>query len=82
LKEAQSVFFDENALRFFDPDHSNDEDRFIMLGMSVPQRALIVCHCFRGERLDDPHNLGSESDKREERAIGGKTMRHTMIFQK
>ncbi len=47
FEEAQTVFFDENALRFFDPDHSNDEDRFIMLGISSQLRVLIVCHCYR-----------------------------------
>lgn len=45
--EAQSVFFDENAVRYFDPDHSETEDRFIMLGMSSLLRTLIVCHCYR-----------------------------------
>ena len=47
FEEAQTIFFDENALRFFDPDHSQDEDRFIMLGMSFKLRVLIVCHCHR-----------------------------------
>lgn len=45
--EAQTVFLDENAIRFFDPDHSQDEDRFIMLGLSFKLRVLIVCHCCR-----------------------------------
>ena len=45
--EARTVFYDENALRFFDPDHSHDEDRFIMLGMSLKLRVLVVCHCHR-----------------------------------
>ena len=45
--EAQTVFFDENAIRFFDPDHSRDEDRFLMLGISVRLRTLVVCHCYR-----------------------------------
>jgi len=45
--EAQTVFLDENAIRYFDPDHSQDEDRFIMLGMSFKLRVLVVCHCFR-----------------------------------
>jgi uncharacterized protein len=45
--EARTVFFDENALQFFDPDHSEDEDRFIMLGISFKLRTLVVCHCFR-----------------------------------
>jgi len=47
FEEAQTVFFDENAVRFFDPDHSADEDRFLMLGISTRLRVLVVCHCFR-----------------------------------
>jgi uncharacterized DUF497 family protein len=47
FKEAQAVFFDENAIQFFDPDHSDDEDRFILLGISFKLRILVVCHCFR-----------------------------------
>ena len=47
FEEAQTVFLDEHATRFFDPDHSQDEDRFIMLGMSFKPRILVVCHCFR-----------------------------------
>jgi uncharacterized protein len=47
FEEAQTVFLDENALRFFDPDHSADEDRFLMLGISYRLRVLVVCHCFR-----------------------------------
>jgi len=45
--EARSVFYDENAIQFFDPDHSDDEDRFILLGISFKLRVLVVCHCFR-----------------------------------
>ena len=47
FQEAHTVFLDENATRFFDPDHSQDEDRFIMLGMSSKLNVLVVCHCFR-----------------------------------
>ena len=47
FEEAQTVFLDENAIRFFDPDHSQNEDRFIMLGMSFGLRVLVVCHCYR-----------------------------------
>ena len=34
FEEARTAFYDENALVFFDPDHSDDEDRFILLGLS------------------------------------------------
>ena len=47
FEEAKSVFYDENAIQFPDPDHSQDEDRFLMLGVSHRLRVLMVCHCFR-----------------------------------
>ena len=43
--EAQSVFFDEYAQQFFDPEHSDEEDRYIMLGRSIKSRVLVVVHC-------------------------------------
>jgi uncharacterized DUF497 family protein len=51
FEEAATVFKDENAMEYFDPDHSDDEDRFILLGLSAKQRVLVVCHCFREEEL-------------------------------
>jgi len=45
--EAKSVFYDELALQFFDDDNSEDEDRFLMLGVSSEARVLLVCHCER-----------------------------------
>lgn len=45
--DARSVFYDEKAIQFFDPDHSDDEDRFILLGISFKLKVLVVCHCFR-----------------------------------
>lgn len=47
FEEASTVFDDYEALRIFDPDHSETEDRFIMLGMSAVLRLLVVCHCYR-----------------------------------
>ena len=41
------MFFDEYAIQFYDDEHSSEEDRFIMLGMSNEARVLIVCHCER-----------------------------------
>lgn len=46
--EACSVFSDENAKFMTDPDHSEQEDRFILLGLSSTMRLLVVCHCYRG----------------------------------
>jgi uncharacterized DUF497 family protein len=47
--EAKSVFADERARLIADPDHSGDEDRFVLLGLSSVLRVLVVCHCYRGE---------------------------------
>ena len=45
--EAQSVFLDESARLIDDPDHAEDEDRFLLLGYSFQARCLIVSHCYR-----------------------------------
>ena len=45
--EAKTVFFDEYARVIFDPSHSTEEDRFIILGLSSKLRLLVVCHCYR-----------------------------------
>lgn len=47
FEEAQTVFFDENALEFYDRSPVGREDRFLMLGQSFRYRTLIVCHCYR-----------------------------------
>jgi uncharacterized DUF497 family protein len=44
---ATTVFADDQALLINDPEHSSDEERFILLGMSAALRALVVCHCYR-----------------------------------
>jgi uncharacterized DUF497 family protein len=46
--EASTAFFDEEALVIEDPEHSEDEDRFVLLGLSSAVRLLVVVHCFRG----------------------------------
>jgi hypothetical protein len=47
FEEARSVFFDERARLIDDPDHSENEARFILLGLSSSLRMLLVCHCYR-----------------------------------
>ena len=43
------MFYDESAKLISDPDHSEDEDRFILLGVSHSLRVILVCHCYRSE---------------------------------
>ena len=45
--EASTVFSDDHAILIDDPDHSDDEDRFILLGLSANLRTLVVCHVYR-----------------------------------
>ncbi len=47
FEEAETVFYDDLALVIDDPDHSQEEERFIILGMSSMANLLIVCHCYR-----------------------------------
>jgi len=47
FEEAKTVFFDPNARIINDPDHSQKEDRFVILGISRKLRLLVVCHCYR-----------------------------------
>ncbi|MEY3810860.1 MAG: hypothetical protein RL221_1247 [Pseudomonadota bacterium] len=47
FEDAKSVFYDENAKLISDPDHSEGEDRFVLLGVSHSLRVILVCHCYR-----------------------------------
>ena len=47
FEEAETVFYDENAVMIPDPEHSEFEERFILLGFSAFARLLLVCHCYR-----------------------------------
>jgi len=75
FQEAQSTFYDEHAIRYHDPDHSENEDRFIMLGLSFVLRVLVVCQCYRAEdsviRIVSARRA-NEAEAREYEAHGGK----------
>ena len=47
FEEARTAFLDEHARVIPDVEHSEEEDRFILLGMSIELRVLVVCHCYR-----------------------------------
>jgi uncharacterized DUF497 family protein len=47
FEEAETVFYDEHAKYEDDPDHSEEEERFIILGLSKKSNLLVVCHCYR-----------------------------------
>ncbi len=68
--EAKSVFTDEYARLIADPDHSEEEDRFILLGTSIQSHLLVVCHCIRDH---DVIRIISarKADKRERKVYEG-----------
>ena len=47
FEQAQSAFYDENGMLFDDPDHSADEDRFLLLAATTAGRLLLIVHCYR-----------------------------------
>jgi len=68
FEEAQTVFADELGLLIHDPDHSEQEDRFVILGLSSALRTLVVCHCYRGDD-DVIRIISARKADRSERAL-------------
>ena len=66
FEDARTAFYDETAMVFHDPDHSSDEDRFILLGMSARARVLVVCHCMRDSDSVVRINSARRADTQEE----------------
>lgn len=66
--EARTAFYDENAIQFYDPDHSEDEERFLLLGMSIKPQILVVCHCYRESETLIRIMSARKADKSEEEA--------------
>ena len=49
FEEARTAFLDESARVMPDPDHSAEEERLLLLGLSIKLRILVICHCYRGK---------------------------------
>ncbi len=71
---AQSVFFDENAIEYYDPDHSESEDRFLMLGLSYKVRILVVSHTLRGDETEIRVISARKATKKEQKAYTGEKL--------
>jgi uncharacterized DUF497 family protein len=66
FEEAKTVFSDDFARLISDPEHSKEEERFILLGESIESNLLIVCHCIRDE--DSVRIISArKADKKERR---------------
>lgn len=66
FEEAETAFSDEHALLQDDPDHSTDEERFVLIGLSAALRTVVVCHCYR-ERADVIRLISARKATRTER---------------
>jgi uncharacterized DUF497 family protein len=63
--EARTAFYDERALVIDDPEHSEDEARFVLLGLSSTLRLLVVCHCVRESHGEIRITSARKADTRE-----------------
>ena len=66
FEEAETTFRDNNAKLYFDPDHSEEGDQFIILGLSFQLRVLVVCHCYREAELVVRIISARKADRHEE----------------
>jgi len=67
FNEAKTVFYDEFAVQYFDPDHSESEDRFLLLGISFQIKTIVVCHCYREEEITIRIISARKANKAEEK---------------
>jgi len=72
FQEAETVFYDPYAKLIHDPDHSDSEDRFIILGLSKLLKLLVVCHCYREDDVIIRIISARKATKQETKEYGGK----------
>jgi uncharacterized DUF497 family protein len=72
FEEAKTIFFDPNAKIIYDPDHSKDEDRFIILGISKLLNILVVCHCYKENENTIRIISARKATPKERKQYGGK----------
>jgi hypothetical protein len=70
--EAKTVFLDEHAVEYSDPDHSEEEDRFILIGVSRGLRVLVICFCYRSETSTIRIISARKATAKEDRVYGGR----------
>ena len=74
FKEAQTVFFDEHAIEYYDPDHSESEDRFLMLGHSYRIRILVVSYTLRKDGKEIRIISARKATKKEQKSYSGEIL--------
>ena len=71
FEEAKSTFYDENARLIHDLDHSDSEERFILLGLSYKLRIILVVHCYYEDEFIIRIISAREASKNEQKQYGG-----------
>jgi uncharacterized DUF497 family protein len=71
FKEASTVFLDRNAIVIDDADHSENEERFVIIGFSAKPRLLVVCHCYREKETIIRIISARKADRQETVLYGG-----------
>jgi uncharacterized DUF497 family protein len=74
FEEAQSVFFDGYAIEYYDPDHSESEDRFLMLGLSYQVRVLVVSYTIRKDGAEIRIISARKATKKEQKEYSGEKL--------
>ena len=74
FEEAISVFYDENAIEFYDPEHSDKEDRFLMIGLSWRLRVIVVSYCLRNKGLEIRIISARKASKKEHQFYVGRIL--------
>jgi len=74
FEEAQSVFFDEYAIEYYDPDHSESEDRFLMLGLNYQVQVLVVSYTLREDGTEIRIISARKATKKEQKAYTGEKL--------
>ncbi|MDJ0819050.1 MAG: BrnT family toxin [Desulfobacterales bacterium] len=74
FEEAQTVFFDEHAIEYDDPDHSDSEDRYLMLGNSYRIRVLVVNYTLRKKDTEIRIISARKATKKEQKAYFGEKL--------
>lgn len=71
FEEAKSVFWDDNAIQFWDEEHYEMEDRFLLLGISSKMRILLIVHCYREKESVIRIISARKATKKESKHYGG-----------
>jgi uncharacterized DUF497 family protein len=69
--KSHNISFEEAKTVFYDPDHSKEEDRFIILGLSKTLNLLIVCHCYKEKEEQIRMFSARRATKNEKKQYGG-----------